>query len=187
MSAAHGHLGADAAEDRVIPLACLGERTLDVMDPILSHDLLQHHLAEKLGRMALCELDNLLGDQGQVSHVSHAGLGLGLRLFAGELAIDDPIRDVGGLEKADAERRVVAPIHGPVEHLLDDVVHHIVEEVVPRILEKEAENRRDNTVLDKLQLQVVSDDGIRLVRLVGGGRWRIGHDDREVSSLLSRV
>ena len=87
--------------------------------------------------MPLRELDNLLCDERQVTHVAHARLSLGLRLVAAPLALDYGVGHVGGLEEGDSERPVVASVHGSVEDLLDNVVHHVMKEVVPRVLEEE--------------------------------------------------
>ncbi len=187
VSPAQGDFGTDPTKNGVIPLARLRQGTLDVVHPVLRHHLLQDKLAEELGRVAFGELDHLLGDQGQMAHVSHPGLVLGLRLFASKLAVDDLVGDVGGLEQADGERRVEAPVHRAVEDLLDDIVHHIVKKVIPRVPEEEAEDGGDNSVLDELHLQVVANNGLGRGLTVGSGRWCLGHDDRNVSSVLARL
>ena len=86
--------------------------------------------------MTFSELDNLLSDKSEVTHVSHAGLGLGLRLIADLLAVDDGACDVGSFEQGDSEGGVVAAVHWAVEYLLNDIVYYVVQEVVPWISEE---------------------------------------------------
>jgi hypothetical protein len=88
--------------------------------------------------VTLAELDDLLGDEGQVAHVAKANLLGVLDLVAASLAFNNGIRDLTGLKNINGQGSVVSTLHRAVEDLLDHVIYNIMKEVIPGEPEEEA-------------------------------------------------
>jgi hypothetical protein len=88
--------------------------------------------------VSLAELDNLLGNKGEVAHVAKTNLLGALGLIAALLAFDDRGGDATSIEDINGKSPVVAALHGSIEDLLDYIVDNIVKEIVPWEAEKES-------------------------------------------------
>lgn len=129
--------------------------------------------------MPFRELDDLLRDKRQVTHVSETHFARCFCIVASLLAIDDTSRDISGFEDINGKLAIVAALHRSIEYLLHHVVDDVVKKVVPRESEEKVldesvrgepnfmsityKDSRDNIVLHKLYLQIVSDDWCILV------------------------
>lgn len=76
---------------------------LNVVYPLLAVNLIDNGLRKYLGGMSLGELEYLLCNQSEMTHVAQPHVSLLLSLIARLLTFNDPFRDSPRLEKVDGK------------------------------------------------------------------------------------